>query len=250
MRPDDLAADDRQRRAGQGARPRPARDRRPAPRLRPAGRRAGLQHGPRRRRRRSGYDDAAGRDHHRLLLVARCRPLGWRSTRSGRARATSSSRPAWRRVSRLRPGQLRLAGRTPTTRYSPRPEGGSVRGRQWRRRMARPSARTAFPNIYMPMGQTAENLAQLKGITREDMDHFGVRSQNLAEKAIANGFWAREITPVTTPSGNRGLRRRRPAAGRDASRPCPRSSRCSARTGGSRPATAARSTTAPPRWSS
>jgi acetyl-CoA C-acetyltransferase len=33
------------------------------------------------------------------------------------------------------------------------------------------------------------------------MDEFGVRSQNLAEKAIANGFWAREITPVTTPDG-------------------------------------------------
>ena len=58
-----------------------------------------------------------------------------------------------------------------------------------------------LPNIYLPMGQTAENLAQAKGITREDMDHFGVRSQNLAEQAIAAGFWAREITPVTTPSG-------------------------------------------------
>jgi acetyl-CoA C-acetyltransferase len=58
-----------------------------------------------------------------------------------------------------------------------------------------------LPNIYLPMGQTAENLAQLKGITREDMDHFGVRSHNLAEQAIAAGFWAREITPVTTPSG-------------------------------------------------
>jgi len=33
------------------------------------------------------------------------------------------------------------------------------------------------------------------------MDHFGVRSQNLAEKSIADGFWAREITPVTLPSG-------------------------------------------------
>src|SRR5690606_15808832 len=40
-----------------------------------------------------------------------------------------------------------------------------------------------------------------KGVTRDEMDEFGVRSQNLAEKAIADGFWAREITPVTTPSG-------------------------------------------------
>jgi len=57
------------------------------------------------------------------------------------------------------------------------------------------------PDIYMAMGQTAENLAQLKGISREEMDEFGVRSQNLAEKAIADGFWQREITPVTLPDG-------------------------------------------------
>jgi acetyl-CoA C-acetyltransferase len=58
-----------------------------------------------------------------------------------------------------------------------------------------------LPDIYIPMGQTAENLALLKGVGREEMDHFGVRSQNLAERAIADGFWAREITPVTLPSG-------------------------------------------------
>jgi acetyl-CoA C-acetyltransferase len=58
-----------------------------------------------------------------------------------------------------------------------------------------------IPNIYLTMGYTAENLAQAYGVTREDMDEFGVRSQNLAEKAIADGFWEREITPVTTPDG-------------------------------------------------
>ncbi|MFJ5541207.1 acetyl-CoA C-acetyltransferase [Micromonospora chalcea] len=58
-----------------------------------------------------------------------------------------------------------------------------------------------LPDIYLAMGQTAENLAQVCDVTREDMDAFGVRSQNLAEKAIADGFWAREITPVTTPDG-------------------------------------------------
>jgi len=59
-----------------------------------------------------------------------------------------------------------------------------------------------IPDIYIAMGQTAENLAEIKGVTREDMDEFGVRSQNLAEEAIKNGFWEREITPVTTPSGD------------------------------------------------
>ncbi|HWB34765.1 MAG TPA: acetyl-CoA C-acetyltransferase [Rugosimonospora sp.] len=64
-----------------------------------------------------------------------------------------------------------------------------------------PRADGEVPDIYLAMGQTAENLAQLKGVTREEMDEFGVRSQNLAEKAIADGFWAREITPVATPDG-------------------------------------------------
>jgi acetyl-CoA C-acetyltransferase len=58
-----------------------------------------------------------------------------------------------------------------------------------------------LPYVYLAMGQTAENLAQIKGVTRQEMDEFGVRSQNNAEKAIADGFWAREITPVTTPDG-------------------------------------------------
>ncbi|SDD02386.1 acetyl-CoA C-acetyltransferase [Actinokineospora iranica] len=64
-----------------------------------------------------------------------------------------------------------------------------------------PRADGIVPDAYIAMGQTAENLALLKGVTREDMDHFGVRSQNLAEQAIKDGFWAREITPVTLPDG-------------------------------------------------
>lgn len=56
-------------------------------------------------------------------------------------------------------------------------------------------------DVYIAMGQTAENVAEIKGVSREEQDEFGVRSQNLAEKAIANGFWEREITPVTKPDG-------------------------------------------------
>src|SRR5215470_12348972 len=58
-----------------------------------------------------------------------------------------------------------------------------------------------LPDAYIAMGQTAENVATLRGLTRLELDEFGVRSQNLAEKAIGEGFWAREITPVTTPAG-------------------------------------------------
>src|SRR5262245_44696780 len=64
-----------------------------------------------------------------------------------------------------------------------------------------PRADDAIPDVYIAMGQTAENLALAKGVTREDMDEFGVRSQNRAEQAIKEGFWAREITPVTLPDG-------------------------------------------------
>jgi len=69
------------------------------------------------------------------------------------------------------------------------------------------------PDIYIAMGQTAENVAQIKGITRAEQDEFGVRSQNLAEKAIANGFFEREITPVTTPDGTEVAQDDGPRAG-------------------------------------
>ena len=59
-----------------------------------------------------------------------------------------------------------------------------------------------LPDVYIAMGQTAENVQQLIGMSREEQDEFGVRSQNLAEKAIADGFWAKDITPVTLPDGS------------------------------------------------
>jgi acetyl-CoA C-acetyltransferase len=58
-----------------------------------------------------------------------------------------------------------------------------------------------LPDIYIAMGQTAENVATRYGITRAEQDAFGVRSQNLAEKAIANGVFDAEIAPVTLPTG-------------------------------------------------
>lgn len=58
-----------------------------------------------------------------------------------------------------------------------------------------------LPDIYIQMGQTAENVAQLKGISRAEQDEFAVHSQNLAEKSQVNGFWEREITPVRLHDG-------------------------------------------------
>jgi acetyl-CoA C-acetyltransferase len=57
------------------------------------------------------------------------------------------------------------------------------------------------PDMYIAMGQTAENVVELEGITREEMDSFGVRSQNLACEYIEQGFYEREITPLTLPDG-------------------------------------------------
>lgn len=59
----------------------------------------------------------------------------------------------------------------------------------------------ALPDAYIAMGQTAENVAQKLGMSREEQDRFAVRSQNLTEEAIASGFWATDITPVTLPDG-------------------------------------------------
>jgi acetyl-CoA C-acetyltransferase len=64
-----------------------------------------------------------------------------------------------------------------------------------------PRADGEIPDVYIAMGQTAENVAALRGITRQEQDEFGARSQQLAEKALANGFWQRDITPVTLPDG-------------------------------------------------
>jgi acetyl-CoA C-acetyltransferase len=58
-----------------------------------------------------------------------------------------------------------------------------------------------LPDIYIAMGQTAENLADIRGVSRREMDEFAARSQNLAEQAIKSGFYAREITPIKAPDG-------------------------------------------------
>lgn len=76
-----------------------------------------------------------------------------------------------------------------------------------------PRADGDLPDVYIAMGQTAENVAAFKGVTRAEQDEFGVRSQNLAEQAIANGFWAQDITPVTLPEGTTVTKDDGPRAG-------------------------------------
>jgi acetyl-CoA C-acetyltransferase len=58
-----------------------------------------------------------------------------------------------------------------------------------------------LPDIYIAMGQTAENVVEVEGVSREAMDRYGVRSQNLAVAHQENGFFEREIIPLTLPDG-------------------------------------------------
>ena len=58
-----------------------------------------------------------------------------------------------------------------------------------------------LPDMYIAMGQTAENVVEVEGISREEMDRFGVRSQNLACAHVDNGFFEREISPLTLADG-------------------------------------------------
>ncbi len=58
-----------------------------------------------------------------------------------------------------------------------------------------------LPDVYIAMGQTAENVAQFENVSRAEQDEFAVLSQNRAEESLASGFWEAEITPVTTPEG-------------------------------------------------
>jgi len=56
-------------------------------------------------------------------------------------------------------------------------------------------------DVYIAMGQTAENVVEAEGVGREEMDEFAARSQQLAVAHQQNGFFEREITPVTLPDG-------------------------------------------------
>jgi acetyl-CoA C-acetyltransferase len=159
----------------------------------------GLQHGPR------GRDPArfrppAGRHHQPLLLVqpadhqdglprdqgrrGRCLHLG-----RGRVRLPLHQRKLGRTARHDEPGFY------PAQERSQRRSQG---GEPW----SDPREAGDLPDIYVAMGQTAENVAEMRGLSRRELDEFGVRSQNLAEKSVLDGFWKREITPVATPSGD------------------------------------------------
>ena len=101
------------------------------------------------------------------------------------------------------------------------------------------------------MGETAENVAERYGVSREDQDGFALESHRRAVAAAEAGRFDDELVTVDVPAAQGragdGPRRRGPAPDTTLER-LARSSRCSARAAPSRPATPRRSTTAPPAW--
>ncbi len=92
-------------------------------------------------------------------------------------------------------------------------DNGDARNERFNDAMMRPLKRSeggaetwsppeGLPDIYIAMGQTAENVAQQENVSREEQDAWGVRSQNRAEDAIKRGFFEVDITPVTLSNGS------------------------------------------------
>jgi acetyl-CoA C-acetyltransferase len=91
-------------------------------------------------------------------------------------------------------------------------DGGKATNPLFADAMARTASRTekvtvpwspaqGLADIYIAMGQTAENVAEFENVSRLEMDEYAVRSQELAVASQTNGFFEREIIPVTLPDG-------------------------------------------------
>ena len=65
----------------------------------------------------------------------------------------------------------------------------------------KPGNEEEYPDVYIAMGQTAENVARREKISRQEMDRFAAQSQNRAVEARDNGFFDREIIPIPLPNG-------------------------------------------------
>lgn len=64
-----------------------------------------------------------------------------------------------------------------------------------------PRRQGALPDPYIPVGLAAENVADVYGISRRDMDAYAARSHHLTQQALADGFHLGDIVPVKSPDG-------------------------------------------------
>ena len=182
IRPDDLAAQIVRAALDKVPAARPARPRRPDDGLRPARRRVRLQHRAHRRGAARLRLPARHDGQPLLLVVAADHPDGVPRDQGRRGHAFVSA--GVETVSRFANGS---ADGWPNTRNELFAEAEQRTAKVAESGAAEwhdPREDGLLPDVYIAMGQTAENLALLKDVSREDMDHFGVRSQNLAEQAI------------------------------------------------------------------
>ena len=237
-----------QRRAGQDPRPRPVDGRGPLLGLRRAVGPSRLQHGP--GHRRAGRVRPPARARRSTGSAPRpCRPRGWPTTRSRPARATSSS-PAASSASPSTPTGPAPAAPPATTRTrgSPTPGPAASEIAKDNATWTDPRAKGLLPDVYLSMGQTAENVATLARHLPRAAGRVG-RDQPEPRR---EGHRRRVLRARDRP-GHAGRRHGREQGRRPPRRRHPRgrlaaATRCSARAARSRPATAARSTTAPPPW--
>ncbi len=138
----------------------------------------------------AGLDEVPGVTVNRYCSSS-CRPSAWPPTPSARARVTASSPPASRPSA-----ATSTAPATPPERDLRR-GGRALEGpvRRWRRDL---DAADRLPDMYIAMGQTAENVREVENVSREEMDQFAKLSQDRASANIANGFSSRR-SPADPP---------------------------------------------------
>ena len=249
LRPDDLAATIVRAALDKVPALDPHRHRRPDARLRPARRRAGLQHGPRRQRAARHGPPARHDDHPLLLLVAADHPHGDARDQGRRGRRVHLRRRGDGLP--LRQGQQRLAARHPQPGVRRR-RGPGRQGRRERRRLAGATrARTASsPTSTSPWARPRRTWRCSRTSPARRWTSSPSAARTSPSRPSTNGFWEREITPVTTPDGTVVSTDDGPRAGHHAGGRLAAQAGLPPRRPGRPPATPARSTTAPPRWSS
>jgi acetyl-CoA C-acetyltransferase len=147
-----------------------------------------------------GLDDVPGTVVHRYCASSlQAIRMAFHAIRAGEGHAFGAV--GVEVVSRYDRGKADGAPGTHNPRYAAAEERSARRARGGAEVWRDPRELGEEPDVYIAMGQTAENVAQRYNISRREQDEFGVRSQNLAEQAAAAGFWDIDITPVTMPDG-------------------------------------------------
>ena len=194
MRPDDLTAQIVNAVFDEGAVARPQPRRGPHPGLRPARRRVGLQPRPRRRRALADMPDVPGVTINRYCSSSlQTIRMAAHAIKAGEGDVFLAA--GVETVSRFINGMADDGPAQPQVRRRPRPAPPRAPGRRPGRLDRR---RSACPTSTSRMGQTAENVAELEKVGRQEQDEFAARSQQRATESLENGFWEDEITPVTT----------------------------------------------------